>query len=86
MSGYKESIKASIRDELLSKLKASGGREGDLLAPQWLYNEYLPSLSTKEEKVFEEVIGEMIKEGLVEYTGGPKPTYKLTNKGATVLG
>lgn len=86
MAGYTDSIKASIRDELLSKFESTGAKAGDILAPQWLYDDYLPSLSNKEEKVFEGVIGEMIKEGLIENTGGPKPTYRLTAKGAAALG
>lgn len=85
MVGYKGSIKLAMRDELLGRFQTAGVQEGDILSPEWLHHEYLPSLTAKEERIFEEVIGEMITEGLIEYCGGVKPTYRLTKKGLLFL-
>lgn len=80
-----EAIKLAIKDELLGKFRAMRANAGDILPSSWLHDDYLPSLSTKEEKAFEEIINEMLAEGLIEYIGGPKPTYRLTEKGKNIL-
>ena len=85
MSEQKEAIKLAIKDELLGRFRAANAREGDNLSPAWLHNEFLPTLSTKEEKALEEAVAEMIAEGIIEYVGGAKPTYKLTKKGEEIL-
>lgn len=83
--GWKEEIKFSIKDDLLGHFRSTGARAGDVLATDWLYNNYLPSLSPKEVNILEEAVNEMIHEGLLEYVGGKKPTYRLTEKGEKTL-
>jgi predicted transcriptional regulator len=45
----------------------------------------MANLSDKEQKALEEIINQMIREGLIEYVGGPRPTYAVTRKGLDVL-
>lgn len=85
MGEQKEAVKMAIKDELLGRFRAGNAKAGDTLSPQWLHNDYLPTLSAKEEQALEEVIAEMISEGIIEYVGGAKPTYKLTKKGEEML-
>lgn len=85
MGEHKESIKLAIKDELLGKFRISNARQGDILSPEWLHDVYLPTLSAKEEKAFEEVIGELIFDGIIEYVSTRKPSYKLTKKGEEIL-
>ena len=85
MGEHNESIKLAIKDELIGRFRVFKAREGDLLSPDWLHDIYLPTLSSKEEKAFEEVIGEMIAEGIIEYVSGRKPSYSLTKKGEEIL-
>ena len=82
---HRELVKFSIRAELLGKFNMMRATTNDVLPVQWLYDTYLPTLSPKEEKIFEEVISEMLTEGVIEYAGGAKPTYRLTAKGEDLL-
>ena len=81
----KDRIKLAIRDELLGRFAT--GRESDdyVLAADWLYDEYLPTLTKKEERALEEVLAEMIGEGMIEHVGGRRPTFRLTAKGQQKL-
>lgn len=81
----KEEIKEAIRNELMGWFGSNGSKAGDVLSPDWLYNEYLVTLSAREEKILEETLGELIHAGLLEYIGGRRPTYRLTEKGAASL-
>lgn len=83
--GGKQEIKFAIQDELMGRFKKTGARAGDLLSPDWLYNEYLVTLSPREEKILEEAVNELIHAGLLVYVGGKKPTYRLTEKGEQSL-
>lgn len=83
--GWKEEIKFSIKDDLLGHFRNTGAKAGDLLSTDWLYNKYLLTLSPKEVKILEEAVNEMVHEGLLEYVGGKKPTYRLTVKGEQAL-
>jgi hypothetical protein len=85
MGEHKESIKLAIKDELIGMFRFSNGREGDMLSPEWLHDNYLPTMSAKEEKAFEEAISEMITDGIIEYVSGRKPSYRLTKKGEEIL-
>lgn len=85
MGEHKEAIKLAIKDEILARFRSGGAKAGDLLSAEWLYNDFLPSLDKKEENALEEIIAEMVAAGIMEYVGGPKPTYRLTNKGAEML-
>ena len=60
-------------------------KNGDILSQTWLYDDFLPSLSAKEEAALAEVIDEMIAAGIIEYVGGAKPNYSLTEKGEAML-
>lgn len=82
---WKEEIKFAIKDELMGRFRNTDAKAGDILSPEWLYNEYLTTLSPKEEKILEEAVNEMIHEGLLEYVGGRKPSYRLTRKGEMSL-
>ena len=85
MSSHLETLKFAIKSELLAKFKSVKSKEGDVLSRDWLYNDFLPSLSRNEEKALEETVSEMINEGLIEYIAGVKATYRLTKKGADAL-
>lgn len=85
MGSHLETLKFAIKSELLAKFKLDKSKEGDILSRDWLYNDFLPSLSTNEEKALEETISEMINEGLIGYIAGVKATYRLTEKGADAL-
>lgn len=85
MGKHREAIKLAIKDELLGRFRSGTAVEGATLSTEWLYNDFLPSLDQKEESALEEVIGEMIAEGLIEHVITPKPTYRLTKKGADIL-
>lgn len=85
MGEHKESIKLAIKDELLGRFRLSGAQRGDILSPEWLHDIYLPTLSAKEEKAFEEVISEMIVDGIIDYVNERKPSYRLTKKGEEIL-
>jgi len=56
-----------------------------VLPVKWLYDDFMAGLSVQENQALEEVVNEMIKEGLIEYVGGPKPTYAVTRKGLAIL-
>ena len=84
MGKDKEAIKLAIKDEFLSRFK-KGAKPGDTLSVTWLYDEFLPSLSKKEQSALEEAILEMIHDGLIEYVHSPKITYALTQKGKDLL-
>lgn len=85
MGAQKESMKLAIRDELLGRFRSSNARAGDILSRKWLHQEFLPTLSAREEQALEEVAAEMIKEGIIEYVSGAEPTYRLTEKGEGIL-
>ena len=85
MGTRKDRIKLAIRDELLGRLISRQGKEEDLLEADWLYDEFLPSLSKKEEQALEEVLAEMVGEGLIEHVRSRRPTYRLTAKGKKLL-
>lgn len=83
--GGKDEIKFAIKNELMGRFRRAGAHAGDILSPEWLYNEYLPTLSPREEKILEKAVNELIREGLLEYAGGRKPSYRLTQKGEQAL-
>ena len=85
MGKHQEAMKFAIRAELLGKFSLMQANAGDVLPINWLYDNYLPSLSPKEEKALEEVINEMQTQDLIEYVSGSKPTYRLTEKGKSLL-
>jgi hypothetical protein len=83
--GWKEEIKLAIKDELMGRFRNTGAKAGDILSPEWLHNQYLPTLSPKEVNILEEAVNELIREGLLEYAGGRKPSYRLTEQGEQTL-
>ena len=85
MGKQSEALKLAIKDELLGKFRSVGVWEGAQISTSWLYDEFLPSLDRKEEQALEETISEMLAEGIIEYVAGPRPTYRLTNRGAEML-
>jgi hypothetical protein len=85
MGQQKESIKMAIKDEILGRFRSMNAKAGDVLPVGWLYDDFMSNLSAKEQKAFEEIVSEMIKEGLIEYVGGAKPTYAVTGKGLDIL-
>lgn len=85
MGAQKEAIKLAIRDEFLGRFRKADAMPGDILSVSWLHEEFLPSLSTKEQQALEESVNEMINEGLIKYVDGPKVTYALTQKGKDIL-
>lgn len=85
MGAHKEAIKLAIKDEFLGHFRKANAKPGDILSVAWLYNDFLPSLSGKEQQALEEIINEMINEGLIKYIDGPKVTYALTQKGKDLL-
>lgn len=85
MGKHKEAIKLAIKDELIGRFRTTNAREGDMLSPEWLHEVYLPTLGAKEEKAFEEVISEMIFDGIIEYVNDRKPSYRFTKKGEEIL-
>lgn len=85
MGQHKEGIKTAFRDEFLGRFKSMKAKAGDVLPVGWLYDDFMANLSTKEQQALEEIINEMIQEGLIAYVGGTKPTYALTQKGADIL-
>ena len=85
MGSQKEAIKMAIKDEILGHFRETHANRGDVLSVSWLYDDFLPSLSDKENQAMEEVIAEMIHDGLLEYIDGPKATYALTKKGKRMM-
>jgi hypothetical protein len=85
MGAQKEAIKLAIKDEFLGRFRKADAKAGDTLSVTWLYDEFLPSLGAKELQALEEVVNEMISQGLIEYLAGPKGTYVLTQKGEDIL-
>ena len=85
MGKQNEALKLAIKDELIGEFRLIGARAGALIPTAWLYDDFLPSLSCKEERALEETTAEMIKEGLIAYVPGPQPTYQLTKQGAAML-
>ena len=85
MGKQNEAFKLAIKDELLGEFRRIGAQSGVLIPSGWLYDDFLPSLSAKEERALEETVAEMISEGIIEYVPGLKPTYRLTGKGARML-
>lgn len=85
MGAQKEAIKMAIKDEILGRFRQTNAQPGDLLSVAWLYDDFLPSLSEKENQALEEIINEMINEGLLKYVDGPKVTYALTKKGKEIM-
>jgi len=85
MGKQSEALKLAIKDELIGEFRTIGARRGDVIPTGWLYDDFLPSLSRKEERALEETVAEMIGEGIIEYVPGLKPTYRLTGKGAKML-
>lgn len=85
MGAQKEAIKLAIKDEILGHFRKADAKPGDILSVTWLYDDFLPTLSEKENQALEEIINEMINEGLLKYVDGPKVTYALTKKGKEIL-
>ena len=85
MISRKDRLKRAIREELLGRFKAGQGKDGDELSADWLYGEFLPSLSEKEEQALEETVAEMIADGLIKHIRKQRPTYRLTPKGRQQL-
>jgi hypothetical protein len=85
MGRQSEALKLAIKDELIGEFRLIGARTGTLIPKAWLYDDFLPSLSAKEEAALEETVAEMIEEGLIEYVPGPQPTYQLTKQGAAMI-
>jgi hypothetical protein len=89
MGAQKEALKLAIKDEFLGRLRESydahGGDEGLTLSVKWLYEDFLPSLSVKEEAALEEIIAEMIQEGIIAVVNGRRTTFQLTRKGMDLL-
>jgi len=81
MGAHKEAIKMAIKNEILCRFRKENAKPGDMLSVAWLYNDFLPSLSIKENQALEEILEEMIHEGLIKYIHGPKATYALTKEG-----
>lgn len=81
METKKDRIKRAIRDEILARMTSGPDRESGQLSADWLYGEYLSSLSAKEEEALEETIAEMIADGVIVAVRGRRPTYRLTGKG-----
>ncbi|WP_028583588.1 hypothetical protein [Desulfogranum mediterraneum] len=82
---HKELIKAAIRADLLAQFARQRAREGESLSWQWLYGEFLPSLSRKELIALEECLAEMITQGLIVPVQAVRPSYALTARGAALL-
>lgn len=85
MGKQQEAIKMAIRDELLGRFRTMKAKAGDVLPAGWFYDDFMASLSDKELKALEEAVSEMIREGLIEYVGGTRPTYALTKKGVDIF-
>lgn len=85
MGQQKEGIKTAIRDEFLGRFRSMKAKAGDVLPVRWLYDDFMAKLSAKEQQALEEVVNEMIQEGLITYVGGAKPTYAVTQKGVDIL-
>jgi len=85
MGKQNEALKLAIKDELIGEFRVVGGRVGALIPTAWLYDDFLPSLSAKEEQAMEETTAEMIQAGIIAYVPGPQPTYQLTKQGAAML-
>ncbi len=85
MGAQKEAIKMAIRDEFLGHFRKTNAKPGDIISVTWLYEDFLPSLSEKENQALEETVNEMINEGLLKYVDGPKVTYALTQKGKDIM-
>ncbi len=81
MGQQHESIKMAIKDEFFAQFRKMQAKAGDTLSTSWLYDDFMSNLSAKEQKALEEIVSEMIQEGLIEYVGGAKPTYAITRKG-----
>lgn len=85
MGKDKETIKLAIKDVFFSRFQKADAKPGDTLSVRWLYDEFLPSLTKKEQLVLEEAILEMIHDGLITYVHSPKITYALTQKGKDLM-
>lgn len=85
MGAQKEAIKLAIKDEFIGRFRQTNAQTGDILSVAWLYDDFLPSLSDKENQALEEVISEMLNDGLIKYIDGPKVTYALTKKGKDII-
>lgn len=85
MGKQSEALKMAIKDELIGEFRLVGVRAGALIPIGWLYDDFLPSLSAKEERAMEETTAEMIQSGMISYVPGPQPTYQLTKQGAAML-
>jgi hypothetical protein len=85
MGKDKEAIKLAIKDEFLSCFKKVDAKPGDTLSVTWLYDQFLPSLTKKEQLALEEAVLEMIHDGLITSIHSPKITYALTQKGKDLL-
>ena len=85
MGAHSDKLKHAFKEEILAQFSSANAREGDALSPEWLHNEFMPNLGTKELKVLEETLAEMINQGIIEYAGGKKPTWRLTKKGEDLL-
>lgn len=85
MGVHKEVIKLSIKNEIFEQFNKQQAQEGTLLAAKWLYQEFLPTLSKKEMKALEEILSEMIHDGIIEHIKEKQPSYRLTKKGEGLL-
>lgn len=85
MGVHKEVVKLSIKNEILEQFNTQKAEEGTLLAVKWLYEEFLPTLSKKEMNALEEILVEMIHDGIIEHVKAQRPSYRLTKKGEGLL-
>ena len=61
MGKQNEALKLAIKDELIGEFRSVGAGNGALIPTDWLYEDFLPSLSRKEERALEETVAEMIE-------------------------
>lgn len=85
MGTHREVIKLSIKQEFFEQFGRQQARAGDALSVAWLYDDFLPTLSKKELVALEEILAEMVNEGIIEHVREKRSTYRLTSKGATLL-
>ena len=69
--------KQTIQEELLDKFRSLNAREGHVLPPRWLQIDYLAGLNPKEEKLFDEVVNDLISAGILS----DPPILRLTATG-----
>ena len=77
--------KKRIKVELLDQFRMLSDDMDCELPRNWLFREYLPRLNGLEKREFDRAISDLTKKGIIIQTNEAIPTFKLTERGVSLI-